>query len=421
MRIVRAACCLALVAGVASAGRKPAAADEVHFGPRTTIAAVPDHDVGWIDVADVDGDGDADLVTSFVGDLVTTFGFIGWYPNLDGRGTFGSANTLSSTGAFSLLATDLDDDGDPDVISSLFFTASWWENGGNGAIWTQRPLSNIAAESFDAGDIDGDGHTDAVSTNNGVHWHESDGATPPGFTTHAFVGTDPILHAVAVDIDGDDALDLLAVAPSVSLLWLENDGATAPGFAPHVLDTPGGCPAPEPGIDSVLPCTRVRAADVDGDGDVDVVLPDPETLVLSWYESDGSSPPVFTRRPIAAEVPIAQVGDVDGDGDVDVLAQAGGQIAWFDNDGQRPPGWTPRAIGPQAAKVRDLETADLDGDGDLDVLAAAGDEVVWFENLRAAAIPGLPAVALGALAALLVGSARLGVGLGRARGRTARR
>jgi len=82
------------------------------------------------------------------------------------------------------------------------------------------------------------------------------------------------------------------------------------------------------------------------------------------------------------------VADLDGDGDLDVLsASAGGwvegswregRIAWYANDGTGH-------FGPQqvitAAMADCVYAADLDGDGDLDVLSAWHPPgIVWYEN-----------------------------------------
>jgi hypothetical protein len=77
--------------------------------------------------------------------------------------------------------------------------------------------------------------------------------------------------------------------------------------------------------------------------------------------------------------------DLDGDGDPDVLSASysGNYLAWYENvDGlgefgpqQVIPTWAPGAYSVFAA--------DLDGDGDLDVLSASSrdDKIAWYENL----------------------------------------
>ena len=77
--------------------------------------------------------------------------------------------------------------------------------------------------------------------------------------------------------------------------------------------------------------------------------------------------------------------DMDGDGDVDVLSTSitDCSVRWYENDGSQV--FTERAVG-YSAYTRGLFVADVDGDGDLDVLATGSNgrdngSVVWFENL----------------------------------------
>jgi len=75
--------------------------------------------------------------------------------------------------------------------------------------------------------------------------------------------------------------------------------------------------------------------------------------------------------------------DIDGDGDIDVVGAASGanQVVWFQNDGSG--GFSSRqVIAAGAGQPFSIEVADIDADGDLDVLAALfmGDEVALYEN-----------------------------------------
>ncbi|MGB2822271.1 MAG: FG-GAP-like repeat-containing protein, partial [Phycisphaerae bacterium] len=144
------------------------------------------------------------------------------------------------------------------------------------------------------------------------------------------------------------------------------------GFAEHVIST------------SVRAVLSVFAADMDGDGDMDVVSASGEDAKISWYENDGSE--VYTIHTISAaptRVVSVSGADVDGDGDVDVLAASypDDRIAWYENDGNG--GFTGHTISTAAAEARSVCAADVDGDGDLDVVSASGedDRIAWYENV----------------------------------------
>ena len=76
--------------------------------------------------------------------------------------------------------------------------------------------------------------------------------------------------------------------------------------------------------------------------------------------------------------------DVDADGDVDVLAVSGDDdtVAWYENNGMTPPGWTEHVIDGIGDNPGSIFAADIDGDGDVDALSASpiDDEFVWYEN-----------------------------------------
>jgi hypothetical protein len=80
----------------------------------------------------------------------------------------------------------------------------------------------------------------------------------------------------------------------------------------------------------------VTAADLDADGDVDVVCGSNDTAI-AWYENDGSAAPGFVEHAIGSCVsPLAiDAARVDGDADIDVLCAANfvpGKVHLFDNE-----------------------------------------------------------------------------------------
>ena len=81
--------------------------------------------------------------------------------------------------------------------------------------------------------------------------------------------------------------------------------------------------------------------------------------------------------------------DVDGDGDMDVLSASGGdaKIAWYENDGDG--NFTEHIISMSLRGGNSVFAADVDGDEDMDVLGAswARDKIVWYENLSPPPLP----------------------------------
>jgi len=141
-------------------------------------------------------------------------------------------------------------------------------------------------------------------------------------------------------------------------------------FAPVVA---GQTFAPEHSLTDVLEAAAdVFPADLDGDGDIDVLL---GSGSITWVENLGGgifSPahPISSSPFTPADV---QAVDLDGDGDLDVLSrwQQKARIRIYENLGQGNFGPVQLLVekGIHVGATNPV-AADLDGDGDLDVLLA---------------------------------------------------
>ena len=321
-------------------------------------------------VADVDGDGDNDVVSS-----EQSGGGILWYENDGGSPPIFVERQLATLSSGTLFAADLDGDGDTDVLAA----DRWYENdGGSPPAFTAHEWG-LFFHPVHATDLDGDGDVDPVgNASSRLHWLESDGGTPPAFTEHEIPLTHTNLGVVkAVDLDADGDSDLLISLPGsageAGVAWLENDGQAPPAFTEHVifLATNTG---------------SIFATDMDGDGDLDVLV---GGTFIAWFESDGGSPPSFVERSIdMVDGNSIHPADVDGDGDPDVLAAFPFDdpgLVWYENHIGTPPQCTVHVISDTFEDAHLDAGADIDGDGDADVLVSsdAFDPVValaWFEN-----------------------------------------
>ena len=76
--------------------------------------------------------------------------------------------------------------------------------------------------------------------------------------------------------------------------------------------------------------------------------------------------------------------DLDGDGDEDLLVTLLGPelLGWYENLAGDGSAWAPRTMLSGASSGFRAVPADLDGDGDLDVLAVLRleDALIWMEN-----------------------------------------
>ena len=121
--------------------------------------------------------------------------------------------STTADGARSVFATDVDGDGDTDVLSASYYDAkiAWYESdGGSPPTFTERVISTTArgARSVFATDVDGDGDTDVLSASlydDKIAWYESDGGSPPTFTERVISAASWTWSVFATDVDGDGA------------------------------------------------------------------------------------------------------------------------------------------------------------------------------------------------------------------------
>jgi hypothetical protein len=290
----------------------------------------------------------------------------------------------SYEGAESVYATDIDGDGNTDIIAAAYFgDVSWWRNdGGSPVVWTRHIIDDdfTGANQIFATDIDGDGHTDVLGAAylaSEVSWWRNDGGDPVRWTRHVidsvFGGACSVF---ACDLDGDEDTDVLSTAfDTDTIAWWENDGGASPDWTRHLLsDDFGGA-------------HEVRADDIDGDGDHDVVGAAWDGDNVVWWRNDGGSPILWSPFIIDRDFNGASsidVADIDGDGDSDIVGAARNvdQVAWWSNNGGEPIQWTKHVIASGQAGAWSANSADVDGDGDLDLLSAAWfrDELTWWRN-----------------------------------------
>lgn len=232
--------------------------------------------------------------------------------------------------------------------------------------------STIGSDSYQVGfevlDLDLDGDADFLSasdTSDSLTWWENDGTA--SFTAQSISTTisNP-RGAVSAFVDPDERPDVIAYSRDGFIrLYIQ---AAAEG----TFDPPVDVTAALNNVDDLT------TADINEDGDVDLVSAADDPTGLVWWESSGGYSPGFTLFTIDPTSRYEHVGvaDVDGDGDFDVVGYADGfgELRWFENDGSE--GFTEHTAGSETV-VHDLQIADVDGDGDPDILISS-DEALWL-------------------------------------------
>ncbi|OUJ73540.1 hypothetical protein BXP70_14185 [Hymenobacter crusticola] len=315
---------------------------------------------------DIDGDGDVDLLTADYSSKTVSV------RRNDGTGFFAGNQTLSFTAARSLALGDLDGDGDLDLVvgnySALNPTAISVSVRFNDGAGNFSGAQTVVAGATDVSlrDIDGDGDLDLLSgassySVNTVSVRLNNGAGIFSGTQEVTVNGSPSSLATA-DVDSDGDLDLLTANPennTVSIRLNNGLGTFSGTYYVTVAATP----------------LSIDAADIDGDGDLDFITangngasPYPvfsRTLSIQLNNGSGTFAPApdLVVNGYTASVTTA---DVEGDGDLDLLIAYGNSVALRLNNG------TGTFSGTQdvstSAGPRRVKAIDVDNDGDLDLL-----------------------------------------------------
>jgi len=343
---------------------------------------------------DADGDGDLDLALAM--EFQTNILLLN-----DGAGVFSDASQgLPRTRHDSedIEFADFDDDADLDlvVVSEDDQVNELYLNRGDGTFADASdriPVQGVS-NAHAVMDLNGDGALDLLIGNNGADRALSNDGT--GNFLDASVqmwGNDsPTQDLELADVDDDGDLDLVVANEGQNQLFL-NDGRGS-----LVDSTEGRLPRRDD------ESREIKAADLDGDGDLDLIVANVQFVLRAPRRdylllNDGSG--VFTDG-APARLPdgdrdhfTVQVADLDDDGDMDILAPLTrlsgepGDYRVMLNDGAgffsvAPPG----SVLPASAAGNgfDIEVADFNGDGDEDLFLC---------NRASSGVPGAAAAAGG--------------------------
>jgi hypothetical protein len=176
----------------------------------------------------------------------------------------------------------------------------------------------------------------------------------------------------SADIDGDGDVDVLGASSTGNeIAWWENLDVGSGSFYKHTIDR------------DFYRAERIYAVDIDGDNDIDVLGGSYQGNTVAWWENTEAD--TFAKHLVdddfKSSVSIIGV-DMDSDGDIDVLgaSKSGSTIVWWENNGSQ--NFTKKIVESYFISVSRVYAADIDSDGDMDVvgISSSSSQVAWWEN-----------------------------------------
>ncbi len=403
--------------GISKTSSAESEPSEVSIASSTKHTIAKDYTGGIVYPADMDGDGDLDVVGSAEGRDHRLFistrseislssrvrpevtdnsgeseqgGGIYWWENTDGHATSWAKHTVDTNvkDTRNVYPADVDRDGNIDLIGSASDKVlAWWENSsGNGSSWGKYTIDDSVggAQLVCAVDVDNDGDTDVVGAtwlDGGIYWWENSSGNGANWCRHTIDGATNAdycrTHCMHVaDMDGDGRMDVVASAGRESgINWWENPKVPNTNWIRHyVIGSDGE-------VESVYP------ANLDGDNDMDLIGSIRRHDGLTWWENTKGTATEWTKHTLDSSYHAEQqidAADMDGDGDVDILGAARriNTIIWWENRKSNATEWVKHIISRDLGNTGYTYAVDMDGDGNLDMLCIGADakEIVWYEK-----------------------------------------
>jgi hypothetical protein len=409
-----------------------------------------------LQVADINGDGNLDIfcaeMRQWSADKDDNPNARMWVFLGDGRGNFKKMVLGSGHGSHETMVADMDGDGDLDLLIKPYIWDTpridvWLNNG------TKNGLSKLSLDRWQrhvldpekpwrsvfiaAGDVDGDGHKDVVT---GGWWYKNPG-NPMGAWERHVIGSPLNNMAALYDFDDDRHLDILGTEgkgaeANSKFVWGRNDGkgnfaihrnigsakgdflqgvAVAPltnlgavkvalswhkaGMGIQMLTIPSK-PISEiwtwRSLSNTSQDEQITVGDINLDGKLDLLLGtrwlcnDCPLSKTSWLKWITDRFPRLTRRfdrllgakglgwriqtlSATDENPDRnRLADMNGDGRLDAIVgfeavSVPGKLAWYEQPLEPTNYWKEHLIATVIGPMS-LDVADMDGDGDMDVI-----------------------------------------------------
>ena len=280
-----------------------------------------------------------------------------------------------------VFAVDFDLDGDMDAASCAYNSGEifWVENtNGAGTAWTKHVIGTVGTPRFIAvADFDGNGYRDIVASSDAENKIVLFRYSPSGWSISTDIATGFDARQIrAADVNGDGLIDVVGVSSlSGDVCWWMNDGTTN-SWNQNYIDG------------ALMGAYTCDVGDFNNDGHPDVVAASNSQNDIVAYISRtpyGFSWQKYTLETSFNDPVSVSAADYNNDGSDDfaVASSAGdGNLHWYDFLDTQSSWVSHDMVGAVGVNIYDITSKDMDGDGYPEVMAASlgEDRIVWCKN-----------------------------------------
>jgi hypothetical protein len=292
-------------------------------------------------IADIDGDGRKDAVV-VTGNVITPKGDVYWFkapadPAASPWQRF-DIETGVADSYFKVYTMDADGDGRQDIVAGGNKGAALFLNPGNPAqeeaAWTKVPLPEETGSTICMDDMNNDGKIDIINTHTGfkpdyagnVSWLDVHSNGQVSFDQTMI---DPALvrafDANTMDVNKDGKKDVVVSTFQLPYIyWYEQPAASPAAWIQHT-------------ITNTYEGTDLYTGDIDGDKNTDLIISGLFTNKIYWFSCQlKNGEAMWTDHLLDDDITNPgdiSLNDMDGDGDLDVVLAGMGenQIIWYEN------------------------------------------------------------------------------------------
>jgi len=328
-----------------------------------------------VDVADIDDDGDLDVVS------IQWNGYVTWWENASDSPDPWISHTIGAGqgGGNKVSCSDIDGDGDIDVVNAAYHLDSicWWENlDGFGEDWGYHLIATNfnGAIAFQILDMDSDNDMDVIGVAKNDHtivYFENSNSVGTDWIPHTILNVNDPTCVCVYDVDQDGDNDLFVGHIQNDGIYLQEN--TSGGWITHDI------------MSFVQNPYDLCSGDIDNDGDIDLVCASYGNDVVFWYENKWIQQGTLPEHIVCADIDnpyTVHSFDLENDGDLDILCSAlGEEVRVFENLDGLGSAWENQLVVSDYNDASSASPANIDDDLLPEIIAVSeGNDVMeWFE------------------------------------------